>query len=184
MEFKRMPETIARRELLKIASAALVGLAAAGPGWAFSGQLVQNVAKTANWTPLFFNAHQNDTVMTLAELIIPQTDTPGAKEAKVHRYMDLFLWVKSRADQKEFAEGLAWLDRCAREICQRDFADCSQSEQTKLLNQAIIGHAFFDQFKKMAASIYYATPEGFRELNKFGAAPSTLGCEHAPQQTS
>jgi hypothetical protein len=34
---------------------------------------------------------QDATVTTIAELIIPQTDTPGAKAAKVNEFIDLIL---------------------------------------------------------------------------------------------
>src|SRR2546427_10954613 len=39
--------------------------------------------------------HQSETVATIAELIIPTTDTPGARAAQVHRFIDLLLaeWV-------------------------------------------------------------------------------------------
>ena len=37
------------------------------------------------------NPHQNATVTTISELIIPQTDTPGAKAARVNEFIDLIL---------------------------------------------------------------------------------------------
>lgn len=49
-------------------------------------------------------------VEALAERIIPATDTPGARAAKVHQYID---WVLSEADGDEraaFRAGLAWVD--------------------------------------------------------------------------
>src|SRR5207237_1175033 len=45
----------------------------------------------ANWIPVFFDAHQNETVVALTEMIIPETDTPGAKSALVNRFIDLML---------------------------------------------------------------------------------------------
>jgi len=41
------------------------------------------------WKPLFLDAHQNETLIVLSDLILPATDTPGAKEALVNRYIDL-----------------------------------------------------------------------------------------------
>jgi len=39
------------------------------------------VSTTPDWKPELFDAHQNETVVVLSELIIPATDTPGAKAA-------------------------------------------------------------------------------------------------------
>src|SRR5262245_12668492 len=34
-----------------------------------------------NWKPAFLSEHQNDTLIVLSDVIIPATDTPGAKAA-------------------------------------------------------------------------------------------------------
>ena len=36
-------------------------------------------------------AHQDATVAAMAELILPQTDTPGAKAARVNEFIDLIV---------------------------------------------------------------------------------------------
>lgn len=182
-----MPTLIDRRELLKLASATLVGLAAGQKNFAMPGALVQNVAHDANWAPAFFNAHQNETVVCLTNLIIPRTDTPGANDANVHRYIDLFLSVGKPEDQKAFTGGLAWLDSYAAQSYKNDFVKCSEKEQTAILDRMAgidktpideIGHAFFNQAKAMTSSIYFATPEGYKELAKSGPPPASFGCEH------
>jgi hypothetical protein len=40
------------------------------------------------------------------------------------------------------------------------------------------GRLFFDQLKGITAMIYFSTPEGYQELNRFGPPPKTVGCEH------
>jgi len=51
-------------------------------------------------------------VETMSELIIPATDTPGAKGARVSEFIDLILsdWSDD-ADKKIFLDGLADVDR-------------------------------------------------------------------------
>jgi hypothetical protein len=36
----------------------------------------------ADWKPKFLDAHQTETVQTIGDLLIPATDTPGAKAAQ------------------------------------------------------------------------------------------------------
>jgi gluconate 2-dehydrogenase gamma chain len=150
-------------------------------------ELVENVAKAANWKSVFFNAHQHKTLMVLTELIIPRTDTPGANDAKVHRYLDLFMSVGNFADRKQFLDGLTWLDNRSKQLYKRTFVQCSEEQQISLLRRmadvekkenADIGHSFFNQAKNMTSLIYFSTPEGYKELNMFGPPPSTVGCEH------
>ena len=53
------------------------------------------------------NPHQNATVTTIAEIIIPQTNTPGAKAARVNEFIDLILteWYDEE-EKSTFMTGL------------------------------------------------------------------------------
>src|SRR2546422_6501518 len=64
--------------------------------------------------------HQSETVATIADMIIPPTDTPGARAAEVHRFVDLLLaeWAPDD-DRKQFLEGLADVDARARAASDR-----------------------------------------------------------------
>ncbi len=166
-----MPDVIARRELLKIASATLMGLMGGGLSGGFPVALVQGVAKDEQWKPVFLNAQQDETVDVLTDVLIPRTDTPGARDAKVHRYVDLFLAVRDAQEQRDFLTGLAGLDAAAQEKFGKAFVRCHEPEQVSLLNAMASGgdgHAFFHQAKTLTSSIYFNTPEGYKELNKFG----------------
>ena len=89
------PGRLSRRETMKIM--------AAGPMLPVLGQSPRSAkvgthhpspspsGRETPWTPKFFSVHQNETVTALAELIIPQTETPGAKAAKVNEFIDLIL---------------------------------------------------------------------------------------------
>ena len=43
------------------------------------------------WVQKIVNPEQNDLITVITELIIPETDTPGAKAAKVNEFIDLML---------------------------------------------------------------------------------------------
>ncbi|MBV9885931.1 MAG: gluconate 2-dehydrogenase subunit 3 family protein [Acidobacteria bacterium] len=64
----------------------------------------------ANWKPRFLDEHQNETLIILSDLIIPATDTPGAKEALVNRYIDLVMAAETHENQKSFLGNLAYID--------------------------------------------------------------------------
>jgi hypothetical protein len=62
------------------------------------------------WKPLFLDEHQNETLIVLSDLIIPATDTPGAKEALVNRYIDLVLAAETPETKRAFLNSLGYLD--------------------------------------------------------------------------
>src|SRR5881409_1533980 len=61
--------------------------------------------------------HQSETVATIAEMIIPTTDTPGARAAGVHRFIDLLLAESFPDDER--ASFLAGLDSASRRSMNR-----------------------------------------------------------------
>src|SRR5256714_15606956 len=78
--------------------------------------------------------HQSETVATIAELIIPATDTPGARAAQVHRFIDLLLaeWAPDD-DRKQFLEGLADVDARARAASAADFLGATEAQRSTIL---------------------------------------------------
>lgn len=80
------------------------------------------------------NPHQNATVITMAELIIPATETPGAKAARVNEFIDHVLtdWSHDN-DRKHFLDGLAQADVRSRSMFGKDFIQCAQPQQIELL---------------------------------------------------
>jgi hypothetical protein len=115
-----------RRDILKS------DVAGAGAG-AFNGEAAQVKATAAPWKPLFFDKHQNETVTALAELIIPRTDTPGAKDARVNEYIDLILNDGPQEGRIRFVQGLSWLDGYALRLHEKPFVRCTAEQQTAML---------------------------------------------------
>ncbi|MBZ5601066.1 MAG: gluconate 2-dehydrogenase subunit 3 family protein [Acidobacteriia bacterium] len=139
-------------------------------------------ASKSDWKPAVFDDHQNETVIALTELIIPATDTPGAKAARVNRYVDLFLRDGLPAQREAFLTGLNWLEGFAIREHGHPFVHCPAADQIAMLTAIEQGSGpgkkFFDQAKSLTARIYYNTEIGYRELNKGGRVPATFGCDH------
>lgn len=159
-----------RRDLLKLAASFAIP-----PAWA------QQAARP-DWKPSFLDDHQNETVIALTDLIIPATDTPGAKAAHVNRYIDLFLRDGDPNQAGSVIAGLSWLDGHSIQQHGHPFVHLTAAQQTAMLQslEASTGpnHDFFQRAKFMTAGIYYNTKIGYQELNKGGRVPATFGCDH------
>jgi hypothetical protein len=132
-----------------------------------------SVVSDAHWKPLFFDAHQNETVVALTELIIPATDTPGAKAAQVNRVIDLFLNEEDAETQQEFLKGLGWIDGRAIAQHQKPFVELTTEEQTALLQplsdpanrnpEDQRGVKFFQEIKDTTLFGYYTSQIGMEQ---------------------
>ena len=175
-----------RRDVLKSAllgtGAAISGKAAthfhasvaAAP--AASAAAVAEASSSEAWKPLLFDAHQSETVTILSDLIIPATDTPGAKQAGVTAYVDLILNDGDARPREEFLSGLGWLDGYAIRRHNQPFARLSADDQVALLKKLDgsklpdlkTGAQFFKQVKQLTVEGYYTSKIGIDELNKHG----------------
>lgn len=117
-----------RREVLQKTALAL-GYAITGP--ALVG--IMNGCKatpTLNYKPQFFTEEQAALISELAEVIIPKTDTPGAKEAGVPAFIDAMLFeVYSKEDQDKFLKSLTEFDDDAKKTYGENFVSCKPEEQ-------------------------------------------------------
>jgi len=82
------------------------------------------------------DAHQNATVTTIAELIIPETDTPGAAAVGVNEFMDVIVgeWYDA-PDREAFLVGLARIDGMTGDRWDRPFVDCEPADQVDVLTE-------------------------------------------------
>ncbi len=174
-----------RRDLLKL-GASVATTPALGIAQQHSHAGAGTAKPAAEWAPELFDEHQNQTVIALVDLIIPATETPGAKAALVNRHMDHILAASPEDEKTQFREGLWWVDGYAIRKHGKPFAGCTVPEQTAILEELDTGsdpangpgHKFFQILKGMTAQIYYSTETGFNELNKGGRVPATFGCRH------
>jgi hypothetical protein len=77
---------------------------------------------------------QQALVTEIAEMIIPETDTPGATSMKVPQFIDLLLseWA-SDEEKKAFLDGLRDIDTRAATLGARRFVDLPPARKVELL---------------------------------------------------
>jgi len=131
----------------------------------------------ADWKPQFFDAHQNETLIALTDLIIPATDTPGAKAALVNRYADLLYNEETRERQQEIIQALAWFDGRSLALHNKPFVSLTQAQQTALLKPLAdpskarpedeAGVKAFGFIKELTIFGYYTSKIGLDEELKY-----------------
>src|SRR6478735_6836257 len=125
----------------------------------------------AGWKAKVLNPHQLRTAGVLSELIIPKTDTPGAMDVHVDRFIDTVLADAKPAERDPFVKGLAWMDTRSRALYKQDFATATPAQQAELLTrlstagtrEASIGVEFFSAIKTMTITGYYTTQVGLEQ---------------------
>lgn len=153
------------------------------------------------------NQHQDATVTAIAEWIIPQTETPGAKAVRVNEFIDLILseWMDDE-DRGRFLAGLADVDKQSRELFAKDFVDCSPVQQKQLLTaldeeltelreaerhgarrrrrgNMTTEHSFFRGMKQLTLVGYFTSEEGAKQALHFEVIPSQhTQCAPLPEE--
>lgn len=166
-----------RSALLRLgALCGLAGLSTLGS----SGEVLAAVSaagSSAAYEPVLLTRDELRLTGVLAELIIPQTDTPGALAAGAHRTIDHLLKVGALApEQAHFKAGLARIEAVAQAQEGKragGFRALPAARQTALLHALDAGRApfsaddarFFRQLKGYVAFAYYTSEAGAtREL--------------------
>jgi len=132
-----------------------------------------------------FTPHQDATVIAMAELIIPATETPGAKAVRVNEFIDHIVadWY-SDEDRAQFLTGLAEVDTRTQTLFQENFVDASPAQQTEILRSlgdemseatAVIANGprgyraappepesnFYFMFRRLTLTGYFTSDAGF-----------------------
>jgi hypothetical protein len=200
---------INRRDVIRAALFASAA-SALGPQFSFAqaisagltpaarGEDGSQVLTDPNWKAVFLNDHQNETLIALSDVIIPSTETPGAKAALVNRYLDLLLSVQPTEFKTQFVNALAFIDTESQKQFAKDFRDLASGDQIWLLTAWAYpsdsdrwieaegkpdpGQQHFERLKALIAAAYYGSEIGLKELGwdgEFTHGPYE-GCEHPP----
>ena len=147
--------------------------------------------------------HQNDTVVAMIDQIIPATETPGAKAARVNEFIDVILteWAND-AERQNFLQGLAGIDKQSQELFGKNFVDATPQQQVTLLRamddyattergeyhqkhgntvpelDAYLKGNFYDIFRGITLHGYYTSEIGFtKELGLQIIPGAQHGCQ-------
>src|SRR6266566_3789327 len=164
--------TIDRREALRRAALLLGGaLSASTVAGVLAGCEARRTPDGA-WAPRALSSEQLDLVATIAEHILPETDTPGARAVGVHRFIDAMLAESyPAAERKRFVAGLEDISRGA-------FMQAAPDEQRRRLGQLDRDASpFFREIKELTLVGYYTSEIGAtRELHHVPVPGRFEGC--------
>ena len=168
----------------------------------------QGAHPASGYTLRTLNPHQNDTVVAMIDQIIPATDTPGAKGARVNEFIDVILTEWADAEERmNFLDGLAGVDKQTNDLFGKNFVDASPPQQVTLLrsmDESVAAQRtrrmrhgntipeerdkqlrgeFFNVFKGITVHGYYTSEIGFsQELNLQIIPGAQHGCAPLPAE--
>jgi len=176
-----------------IATPALAGVLMAGVS---TSAAAQEKPAADEWKPAFLDDYQNQTLIALAERIVP-----GSTSAQVNRFLDLALDADTQQSQQKFVASLNALEGEALRQFTKSFQELSASQQDEVLTAASTGKPsnpnpasvdnpgapppnlrdYFDHMRGWVSLAYYSSEIGMKELgwngeNFFESFP---GCQHA-----
>jgi gluconate 2-dehydrogenase gamma chain len=197
---------IERREILRyIGIAAVAGTFPGFHRWAFAcpqehPQSASAASHSAPYKPLFFSPEHYQMVEHIAEMIIPEDETPGARQAGVAEFIDFMVAnrvpvtgsrdVRRTEDaiemgneaQTAFLLGIDWINaRCHGEFGHA-FMECTPEQQNNLLEELAYkekfkptteaGRQFFRMIRDYTVVGYYTTKIGLESLGYPGLRTS------------
>ena len=141
-----------------------------------------------DWIPQFLTKEQAETIEILAEIILPETDTPGAKSLHLTEFVDLMIKeVFNDFEQLQFLNGLAAMEGECQFFTGKPFIYCSPDDRQKFLaiheekalaNQQKTGEkVFFTKIKELVLTGYFTSEYAITELMNYNPLPTKFeGC--------
>ncbi|MFU8812708.1 MAG: gluconate 2-dehydrogenase subunit 3 family protein [Balneolaceae bacterium] len=179
-------ETISRKEAIKRTGLILGGVVFAP---SILGVLKGCTAQPGDWTPTFFSREQARTVTALADVILPEDDSPSASQVGVPAFIEeMVSTVYTEEQRQEFLNGLNQFEDAASEELQARFPDLDNDrryEFTYNLNRIALeeepgrpgGTPFILMFKELTMLGYFTSEAGATEVLSYVAVPGVYeGC--------
>jgi len=130
-------------------------------------------------------------IAELAEMIIPRTDTPGAKDAKVEDFiMDMLEFCTDAKTQNNFLKGLDDLEDYTMNNYGKTFVNCNHQQQVQIMeyfeqhavysinfinkvSNKLLGKHFFVKLKELTVEGYCTSEAGATRGLAYDYIPST-----------
>jgi hypothetical protein len=140
-----------------------------------------------DWKPQLLTGQQTALLPELVEVIIPATDTPGAKEALVHVFIDLFVNAcYPKAQQTVFLKGLDDVDGVSQKQFGRAFLKLTKDERLSLLKQwekeswekdEALEQSFIKMLKQLTLMGFFSSKLGVTTATSYVRSPGPFeGC--------
>jgi hypothetical protein len=167
---------------------------------AVDAQAAAPTEAAGEWKPAFFDDAQNQTLIVMAERIVP-----GSTGAQVNRFLDIAIGAIPQETQRKFVAAMNALEGKSLRQFTKSFKDLSPEQQDVVLSVASTAKAvnpslsattdtktgaqprapslrdYFEYLKGWVSTAYYSSEVGMKELgwngeNFFESFP---GCEHS-----
>ena len=182
-----------RRELIK-KSAMAMGITLTAPSLT---AILNSCSGSAplGWTPKVFSDDQARTIAGVVDTILPKTDTPGALELMVDRFVDTMIDVGySNEDKASFLEELSSFMTSCEDAYGNSFENCSPEEKNDILSeqekskkfvrtvwgQNVRGQepvTFYRKLKGLIMLGYYTSEEVGKNIFSYDPVPGKqIGC--------
>lgn len=179
-----MNNIIDRREALK-KTALLMGAAVSVSSIA----AILNGCKATpelTYKPEFFSEDQARLISEVAEILIPKTDTPGAKDVGVPGFIDKVLKECYKPEEQErFLKGLTEFDEDAKKTYGDSFIYCKPEQQTELvkkyndtaIKEKIQPRPFILVAKELTLLGFFTSQPGAEQVLQYEPVPGSYkGC--------
>lgn len=125
-----------------------------------------------------FSVEEVNMINELGEVIIPMTDTPGAKEAQVGEFIAMVVHdCFPDEKKKEFKETLGYLNNEGTETFGREFLKCKKEERVQLVGKLEQGHEGYKELKNLIVSAYLSSEIGMTRYFSYYPVPGKYdGC--------
>ncbi len=121
-----------------------------------------------------FSPAQETLIAEIAEMIIPTTDTPGAKAAGVPQFIQTMIADCTNAvDREQFFAQLAIFDAETKKSKGKDFVSCDLATRTELLKeQEKLGNkSFFPRIKSLTVTGFFTSEIGATKVLRYDPVP-------------